>query len=149
LYNLADRAKNFYLVGSMGMAAPIGLGISLARTDKQVVVLDGDGSFSMNLSVLPMIGQQQPRLLHVVLDNGSHESTGGQRPSALGDPSTFALAAGYRAAMVIRHVTEIENAQLPEKPVLMHIPCAKRGATPGGRVALTPPELVSRFTAIM
>ncbi len=98
LYNLNDRPGNFYLVGSMGMAAPVGLGVALAQPGKHVVVLDGDGSFAMNLSVLPMIAEHGPDLVHVVLDNGAHESTGGQRPVRIGDPAALALAAGYPAA---------------------------------------------------
>lgn len=148
LYNLDDRPENFYLVGSMGMAAPVGLGVALARPDRHVVVLDGDGSFAMNLSVLPMIAEQRPRLLHVVLDNGAHESTGGQRPVAAADPAGLAVAAGYAAARTVDTIEGVREAPVAEYgPTLIHVHCAQRGTAAGKRVELTPQQLVERFRA--
>jgi sulfopyruvate decarboxylase subunit beta len=148
LYNVADRPENFYLVGSMGMAAPVGLGVALARPDKHVVVFDGDGSFAMNLSVLPMIAEQRPNLVHVVLDNGVHESTGGQRPVAVPDPVALASAAGYPAAAAADTPQGIREARVaPDGPTLLHLRCAPRGKAAGQRVALTPQQLVARFRA--
>jgi len=148
LYNAADRAENFYLVGSMGMAAPVGLGVALARPDKHVVVLDGDGSFAMNLSVLPMIAQQRPRLAHIVLDNGAHESTGGQAPVAVVDPAGLARAAGYGRASSVETVDGLLRAPCSDDgPSLIHVKCAKRGKAAGKRVELTPQQLVARFRA--
>ncbi|WP_406145219.1 thiamine pyrophosphate-dependent enzyme [Streptomyces sp. NBC_01012] len=148
LFNIADRPQNFYLVGSMGMAAPVGLGVALARPDKHVVVLDGDGSFAMNLSVLPMIAEHAPDLVHVVLDNGLHESTGGQRPVRVGDPAALALAAGYRAAYSVDSGDELDDVRT-ERGVtsLVHVRCAPRGGHAGRRVEWTPQQLVSRFRA--
>lgn len=148
LYNTADRPKNFYLVGSMGMAAPVGLGVALARPDKHVVVLDGDGSFAMNLSVLPMIAEQASDLVHVVLDNGLHESTGGQRPVHIGDPAALALAAGYPDAHAVASADELAEVRpAPGVPSLLHIRCAPRGAHAGQRVQWTPQQVVERFRA--
>jgi len=148
LYNTADRPKNFYLVGSMGMAAPVGLGVALARPDKHVVVLDGDGSFAMNLSVLPMIAEHASDLVHVVLDNGLHESTGGQRPVHIGDPAALALAAGYPAAHAVASADELAEVRpAPGVPSLLHIRCAPRGAHAGQRVQWTPQQIVERFRA--
>ncbi|MFJ6213756.1 thiamine pyrophosphate-dependent enzyme [Streptomyces sp. NPDC092296] len=148
LYNTADRPENFYLVGSMGMAAPVGLGVALARPDRYVVVLDGDGSFAMNLSVLPMIAEHRPALVHVVLDNGAHESTGGQRPVHIGDPAGLALAAGYAAAHCVATLEELRAAECaPDGPTLLHVRCARRGAGAGRRVEPTPQQLVARFRA--
>ncbi|NNN29651.1 phosphonopyruvate decarboxylase [Streptomyces sp. S3(2020)] len=148
LYNIADRPQNLYLVGSMGMAAPVGLGVALARPDKHVVVLDGDGSFAMNLSVLPMIAEHAPDLVHVVLDNGLHESTGGQRPVRIGDPAALALGAGYAAAYDVDSA-EALAAVRPERGVtsLVHVTCAPRGAHAGRRVQWTPQQVVERFRA--
>ncbi|WP_406456101.1 thiamine pyrophosphate-dependent enzyme [Streptomyces sp. NBC_01622] len=148
LYNIADRPQNLYLVGSMGMAAPVGLGVALARPDKHVVVLDGDGSFAMNLSVLPMIAEHAPDLVHVVLDNGLHESTGGQRPVRIGDPAALARAAGYPAAYTVDSAEGLAAAR-PERGVtsLLHISCAPRGGHAGARVHWTPQQVVERFRA--
>ena len=74
-----DRAQNFYMWNSMGMASSIGLGLALARPDLRVVVLDGDGSLLMNLSSLATEQASGVRnLVHVVWDNGGWEITGGQ-----------------------------------------------------------------------
>ncbi|MFI0982521.1 thiamine pyrophosphate-dependent enzyme [Streptomyces sp. NPDC021093] len=146
-YNIDDRENNFYLVGSMGMAGPIGLGVALANVGRRVVVLDGDGSFAMNPGCLPMIAEHRPDLVHVVLDNGAHESTGGQRTAALGDPVGLALAAGYAAAHSVDGVEDIASLDLTGTPTLVHIRCRPRTHPAGPRVALTPQELVSRFRA--
>jgi phosphonopyruvate decarboxylase len=85
------------VVGSMGHAMSIALGIALARPKAAIVCLDGDGSLAMHLGAMAMIGQRKPRNLgHVLLDNGMHESVGGQ-PSALrnADPAGIARACGY------------------------------------------------------
>ncbi|MGQ4516190.1 thiamine pyrophosphate-dependent enzyme [Streptomyces sp. DW26H14] len=148
LFNIADRPENFYLVGSMGMAAPVGLGVALARPGRHVVVLDGDGSFAMNLSVLPMIAEHSPDLVHVVLDNGLHESTGGQRPVHIGDPAALALAAGYRAAHSVGSAAELDEVRAePGSTSLLHVRCAPRGGHAGKRVEWTPQQLVTRFGA--
>ncbi|MBW5420705.1 phosphonopyruvate decarboxylase [Streptomyces sp. BG9H] len=148
-YNIDDRETNFYLVGSMGMAGPIGLGVALADVGRRVVVLDGDGSFAMNLGCLPMIAEHRPDLLHIVLDNGAHESTGGQRTAALGDPVALALAAGYAAAHSVDSAEGLAALDLTETPALVHIRCLPRTHEAGHRVALTPQELVSRFRAAL
>ncbi len=98
LYALEDRAKQFYLVGAMGCASSVGLGLSLVRPDVHVVVVDGDGAALMRLGALATIGAYEPRnLTHVLLDNGLHESTGGQETiSSTVDFTTIAAACGYR-----------------------------------------------------
>ncbi|MFJ6752107.1 thiamine pyrophosphate-dependent enzyme [Streptomyces sp. NPDC091266] len=149
VYNIADRPGHFYLVGSMGMAAPVGLGVALARPDRRVVVLDGDGSFAMNPGCLPMIAEHRPDLLHVVLDNGAHESTGGQRTAALGDPVALARAAGYPAAHTVDTLDGLAAVDPPRGsgPTLLHVRCLPRTHKAGRRVELTPQQLVTRFRA--
>jgi len=93
LYACADRASHFYMVGSMGCASALGLGLSCARPDIAVAVVEGDGSALMRLGSFAMLGAQAgPNLVHVVLDNAVHESTGAQ-------PS---LSAGVRFAEIAR-----------------------------------------------
>jgi len=78
-FTAKDRTENFYMIGSMGMASSIGLGIALNRPSRKVIILDGDGNLLMNLGSLPMIGALQPEnLLHIVLDNEAYASTGNQ-----------------------------------------------------------------------
>jgi sulfopyruvate decarboxylase subunit beta len=145
IYNIEDRPHHFYLVGSMGMAAPIGLGIALRTPARRVLVLDGDGSFVMNVGCMPMLAEHAPDLVHVVLDNGAHDSTGGQRTSALGDPAAIALATGYPAAHTVDTVEELETVDLDQVPALVHVRCLPRSHPAGKRVELTPRQLVDRF----
>ena len=79
LFEVNDKESNFYMIGSMGLASSIGLGIALKNPKKRVFVFDGDGNILMNLGSLVTIGSLKPKnLVHIVFDNHSHESTGGQ-----------------------------------------------------------------------
>lgn len=79
LYETCDRNENFYMIGSMGLASSIGLGVALKNPKVRVYIFDGDGNILMNLGSLTTIGSLQPRnLVHIIFDNNSHESTGGQ-----------------------------------------------------------------------
>lgn len=94
-----DRSGDFLTVGSMGHASQIALGIARARPDSQVVCLDGDGAALMHMGGLASIGASRTgNLLHVVLNNGAHDSVGGQ-PTVAYDISLtgVARACGYSA----------------------------------------------------
>ncbi|MEG0762997.1 MAG: phosphonopyruvate decarboxylase [Oscillospiraceae bacterium] len=79
LYQLEDNKQNFYMVGSMGCASSIGLGLALANPNKKVVVVDGDGAFLMRPSILPVLSAQRPQnFMHIVFSNETYESTGSQ-----------------------------------------------------------------------
>jgi len=97
LYALDDRPNQLYMVGSMGCASSFGLGLAIARPDRRVIVLDGDGAALMRLGALATLGYERPdNLVHVLLDNGMHESTGGQTTvSASIDFPAIAAACGY------------------------------------------------------
>ncbi len=78
LYIIKDRPENFYMLGSMGLALPIGLGLAM-NTDKKVLVIDGDAALTMNLSALATAGSVSPgNLVHVIIDNEANGSTGFQ-----------------------------------------------------------------------
>ena len=78
-FNANDRPRNFYMLGSMGQASSIGLGLALAKPSEKIIVFDGDGNLLMNLGILTMIAHLKPKkLLHVVFDNECYDSTGGQ-----------------------------------------------------------------------
>ena len=82
LFDLFEKPSNFYMLGSMGLASSIGLGISIKNPKKRIFVFDGDGNILMNLGSLTTIGSLKPKnLIHFVFDNNSHESTGGQPTS--------------------------------------------------------------------
>jgi len=78
-FTTKDRPENFYMIGSMGMASSIGLGVALNKPLRKVIILEVDGNLLMNIGSLPMAGSLQPRnLLHIVLDNEVYASTGNQ-----------------------------------------------------------------------
>jgi len=100
LYAQADRSNQLYMVGSMGCVALMALGLALARPDLRVVALDGDGAALMRMSAFATIGTYgPPNLLHLLLDNGAHDSTGGQ--ATVSPHVSFAgvaAACGYASA---------------------------------------------------
>lgn len=97
LQSLGHRANFFYLQHAMGLASSIGLGIALSKPERQVIVLDGDGSILMNLGSLTTLARYRPKnLVHVVFDNESLLSVGGfPTATATGsDLAGIAAAAG-------------------------------------------------------
>ncbi|HVS77207.1 MAG TPA: phosphonopyruvate decarboxylase [Steroidobacteraceae bacterium] len=101
LYSIADRPNQLYMVGSMGCVAPLALGLALARPDLSVIALDGDGAALMRLGAFATLGAYgPPNLRHLLLDNGVHDSTGGQ---ATVSPSVsfaqVAAACGYATSL--------------------------------------------------
>lgn len=147
LYNIKDRVKNFYMVGSMGMAAPVALGLALVQPDKQFIILDGDGSLLMNLGIMSMIGQQCPKnLIHIVLDNGMHESTGGQQTVPLTNIKDIATKLGYRFAIEVNSSKDWRGDVSTEGPTLVHFKINPRSEKIGKRVEWTPQEIVKRFS---
>jgi len=79
LYEIKDRSKNFYMLGSMGLASSIGLGLAISKSKEKVIVFDGDGSILMNLGSLVTVFNQNPNnLILIVFDNGCYGSTGNQ-----------------------------------------------------------------------
>lgn len=107
-----DAALDFLTVGGMGHASSIALGIALAAPDEEVWCLDGDGALLMHLGAVAVIGDRQPQhFRHVVLNNGVHDSVGGQ-PTAIGaiDVPTMALASGYVWAQRCLNLSDIPGA---------------------------------------
>ena len=100
LFAVADRPNHLYMVGSMGCASSLGLGLSLALPGKRVIVADGDGAALMRMGNLATIGAYGgDNFRHLVLDNGVHESTGGQATvSRSVSFAAVAKACGYRDA---------------------------------------------------
>jgi phosphonopyruvate decarboxylase len=109
----ADSRRNFYMLGSMGHALAIGLGVALSsRSPRRVVVLDGDGAALMHLGTLSTVGHYAPSaLLHVILDNGTYATTGGQRTTA--STTSFAdcaTACGYANAWSCTTAEDLDRA---------------------------------------
>jgi thiamine pyrophosphate-dependent acetolactate synthase large subunit-like protein len=105
------HALTYYSIGAMGQASSCALGLALARPDKRVVVLDGDGSLLMNLGTLVTIASQKPaNLLHFVCENGMYEANGGHPIPGRGavDFAAMARAAGYRRVDTIATLEDFE-----------------------------------------
>lgn len=95
LWAAGQRAENFYMLGSMGLACPIALGVALAQPKRQVIALEGDGSILMQLGCLGTIAaQQQKNLTIVIMDNGSYQITGGQATLTARGTDIVAVARG-------------------------------------------------------
>ena len=89
LHAIHDQASNFYMLGTMGLASSIGLGLALAQ-EKPVIVIDGDGSVLTNLGTLPTIANNPaPNYILLIVDNGSYGSTGDQ-PTYTGRKTSLA-----------------------------------------------------------
>jgi phosphonopyruvate decarboxylase len=117
-FAVKDRIENFYMIGSMGLASAIGLGVALAAPDRPTVVFDGDGNLLMSLGILPMIGGgpvmgrgRPDNLVHVVFDNALYGSTGSQAsPSRAIGLHQIARAAGYERATAVTAADELHAA---------------------------------------
>ncbi|MFW9821996.1 MAG: sulfopyruvate decarboxylase subunit beta [Candidatus Thorarchaeota archaeon] len=110
LYNIKDRDKNFYMLGSMGLASSIAFGIAISKPEKDVWCIDGDGSLLMNLGSLSTIANNHPEnLTLIVIDNGSYGSTGNQRTytSSKTKLEFIAKGAGFDSIRLITDEGEI------------------------------------------
>jgi phosphonopyruvate decarboxylase len=147
LFALGDRPNQFYMIGSMGLLSSFGLAVSLLRPERPVVILDGDGSFLMGLSTLPLMANGG-RLIHLVLDNGIYESTGGQpRPGGHLSLADIAASAGYRNVYTLSSPTELRETLdvIKPGPSFFWIKVSPKG-TPGiGRVSIPPEVLTQRL----
>ena len=155
LFTCEDRPQQLYQVGSMGCASAMGLGIAL-NTARPVLVLDGDGAALMKLGTMATIGAYAPgNLIHVLLDNGVHDSTGGQATvSPNVDFAAVAQACGYPRAF--RCDSEAGFARALDaavgegpRPVLIHALIAPGSLAELGRPTIAPCEVARRFRSFI
>jgi phosphonopyruvate decarboxylase len=150
LFTLDDRAQQLYLVGSMGCASAVALGIAL-NSPRKVVALDGDGAALMKMGNFATIGAYRPaNLIHVLLDNGVHDSTGGQRTVSPGvDFAAVAAACGYARAVLVDSLPMFErafaDALSSPGPHLVHVRIAPGSLEKLGRPTITPAEVAKRL----
>ena len=112
--DIADRPLNYFSFGAMGLASSHGLGLALARPERRVIVLDGDGSLLMNLGTLVTISAVRPtNFTHLVFENGSYEANGGHPiPNGHVDFAGIALHAGIKDSGVVSDIAGFER-ELP------------------------------------
>jgi len=112
LYAAGHRAQNFYMLGSMGLACPIAVGVALAQPERGVIALEGDGSILMALGCLATIASLKPRnLTIIIMDNGIYQITGKQPTATSGATDIVAVArgAGIAASEWIRDEAHFDS----------------------------------------
>ncbi len=139
-----DHRRDFLTVGSMGHASMIALRIAEEKPDRRVWCLDGDGAVFMHLGSLPLIGRRSPKnLVHVVINNGAHETVGGM-PVCSGalNIRDLARAAGYPQVLYADNPESLRGVLAGLKagagPVLLEIRCACGARSDLGRPTTTP-----------
>ena len=149
LFETDDKDTNFYMIGSMGLSSSIALGVALKNPRKRVYVFDGDGNILMNLGSLTTIGKLKPKnLIHLVFDNQSHDSTGGQPTNSDNiDLCKIAEASNYKAfktsskvglKKILRKIKNIDG------PIMILIKITK-GGKPSKRIIHSPITIKKRF----
>jgi thiamine pyrophosphate-dependent acetolactate synthase large subunit-like protein len=150
-FTVKDRPGNFYMIGSMGLASSIGLGVALARPDKKTIIFDGDGNVLMSMGTLAMIAASAPKnLVHVALDNEVYESTGSQATLSASVPlDEVARSAGYPLVMKITSKEDLgpafKKALSSDGPSFLLVKVEPSFDRNTGRVTHTPEEIKARF----
>jgi thiamine pyrophosphate-dependent acetolactate synthase large subunit-like protein len=154
LWNAGPRPQNFYMLGSMGLAVPIALGVALAQPDRKVFALEGDGSLLMQLGVLTTVANLKPRNLTIVVwDNAMYQITGLQPTAAAGLADFVAIARGAGLERCAWAADEADFAKLVARSLAEDGPwfiAAKIDSTaPKGQTPREPVIIKDRFTRAM
>src|SRR5262249_2172751 len=149
LYALEDRPNQLYMVGSMGCASSLGLGLAVSEPRRRVIVIDGDGAALMRLGGMATIGYERPpNLIHILLDNEMHESTGGQSTvSHSVDFAAIARGCGYPRVIRAGSLDQLAEAldQPAERLTFIHIKTRPGDGGTLPRPTLTPRPAAERF----
>ena len=151
LFEVSDTPNNLYMVGSMGCISSLGLGLALAQPQRKVIAIDGDGALIMRMgSMATNAHYSPPNLLHLLLDNHSHDSTGGQ--DTVSQNIQFvdqAAAVGYPVAKQLSTLEELDAAILDWKAgnelTFLQLPIAKGSSKQLGRPTIKPHEVKNRL----
>ena len=136
--------RDFLTVGSMGHASQIALGIALAKQDRKVLCFDGDGATIMHMGSMAIAAQKAPKnYVHVVFNNGAHDSVGGQPTVGLNiNLPAVATAVGYKYVYSIESIDHLqvllENLKEIEGPVFLEVKVKKGNRKDLGRPTTTP-----------
>lgn len=150
-----DPSQDFLTVGSMGHASSIALGLAESLPDRLIVCIDGDGSALMHMGALASIGQGNSKnLLHILLNNGAHESVGGQPTAA---PyitfSSLAKACGYANSLTVDRLHDLKNAlstyQLSSQTTFIEIKTSLSASDSLGRPTKSPLENRLSFMSLI
>lgn len=141
-----SHEKDFLTVGSMGHSSLIALGAALAKPDRQVYCLDGDGALIMHMGALAVIGSAAPKnFKHIVLNNYAHESVGGQPTAAFSmNIPKVARACGYKNALRVSQSETLKDVLIDFKkmfgPALLEVAIKQGSRSNLGRPTLSPKE---------
>ena len=155
LHEIEDNERNFYMVGSLGCASSFGLGLSLSLPGQKIIVLDGDGAVLMRMGSLAGNAAYKPdNLVHILLDNNAHESTGGQfTVSDTVDYIALAKACGYKNTESVSSVEDMRKAVKTAQAqggLFFIYARIKQGAPENlGRPKVKPPYVAKRFTEFL
>ena len=151
LSNAKDRNTNFYMIGSMGLASSIGLGVALKTPKKKIFVFDGDGNILMNLGSLTTIGSLKPKnLIHMVFDNSVHESTGSQPTNTnFVSIEKIAKACNYNHTFTVKTKNGFEKILRKIKklkgPIMIVVKIQRSNGEKSARINHEPTEIKERF----
>jgi len=151
LFSISDTRPAFYMIGSMGLASSIGLGIALKDPGRKVFVFDGDGNILMNLGSLTTVGSLKPKnLIHVVFDNSIHESTGSQPTNTnFVSIEKIAKACNYNHTFTARTENNFEKILRKIKklkgPIMIVVKIQQSNGKKSARINYEPIEIKERF----
>ncbi len=153
LYEVGDKKNQFYMVGSMGCALAFGFGLAVNKPNLKVLVIDGDGALLMRTGSMATVGAYKPKnLIHLLIDNEVHDSTGGQG-TVTGGVSFGAIAQGFgypnisstdKIEMLSETLKTIKTKN--EGPYFIHMKTKKGSPEKLGRPKVTPAEVAIRFS---
>lgn len=160
LFELRERMQkghdhDFLTVGSMGHASSIAYGTAIQRLDRRIWCIDGDGAAIMHMGAMAVIGRSDPKphnLVHIIMNNGAHESVGGM-PTSAGELDLEAIAkgSGYEAVYGTDNLDELDgllqNIRKDIRLTLLEIKCAIGARADLGRPTECPKEIKEKLMA--
>ncbi len=155
LYELEDAPNNLYMIGSMGCVSSLGLGLSLTREGKDIIAIDGDGALLMRMGSLATNGYYSPsNMLHILLDNNTHDSTGGQLTVSHNvNFVDIAAACGYVHAKYVHDLEELERCikswKQHKQLTFLYVKIAKGSKKNLGRPKIQPYEVWERLQVFL
>lgn len=155
LFEVENSPQHFYMVGSMGCVSSFGLGLALSRPENKIIAVDGDGSLLMRMGSLATNAYYRPKnFLHILLNNGTHDSTGGQDTVSPNLSFTrIASHAGYPFSYKVHGLSEFSRAVEHWKRsgglTFVELPIAKGSKSGLGRPTVSPVEVKDRFSELL
>lgn len=151
LFEVEDCANQLYMVGSMGCASAIAVGLACSKFSNKICVIDGDGALLMRMGNMALCGMQNnSNVVHILLDNGVHDSTGGQR--SFSESINFceiALSSGYKKVYEVDNLDGLSSAlhELTRSNELSFLRVYIKAGSPAnlGRPTITPQDVAKRF----